>query len=42
MRKTKHAIDVTVMAKPPARKVESRGERMSRRGRCTGVDRDRI
>jgi hypothetical protein len=35
--KTRHAIDVTVKAKPLARKVGSSGGRMSRRGHCTGV-----
>jgi hypothetical protein len=41
-RKTRHAIDVTVTAKPPGEEGGIEGERMSRRGRCTGADRDRI
>jgi hypothetical protein len=36
--KARHVIDITVKPKLLARKVGSRGERMSRRGRCTGVD----
>jgi hypothetical protein len=39
--KARHVIDTTVKPKLLARKVGSRGERMSRRGRCTGVDRGR-